>query len=549
MLNTLLIVFSYLASTSGFINIPTVSQYDFPGMWGGGFAFSRPFYTDDTDLNNGLEPEPSDYNIFLRYGFAARGEIALSMYTPNTYALAVSYTIKKEGNGPAFFCGVDNITYSKHVSSLGRGDTVGFLEEKGYLTTGGGRPPELFSIYLGMQKSFGELFNVVLGLGRGRFVGYGERSHVLNSDFFVLGDDYKIEEHSSWAFGLFFGASLRFPFGLEFTGEIDGRDASVGIRYHNKYVTPTLAITKVEQFGDRRPFSPRIALGIEATNRFILDKPKLGTIEVVIQDVSSQELLANAVVEVTEINKRYFASGGTFSVSLKAGNYTMIVTKPDYVDYVAKVNIKPDARSKLVFNLHKTEQALHLEAATREKENNIRTHLEQGRMYLSENNLTQAKAAFETVLALDPENQEALQSLNTVETRRVQLIDYYISEAKKSGQAKEYTRAIELWQKVLALDPENTIAANAIANLRKQQTPVSKSPAQPPKKPAEPAKRQVSQAEIEAMYKKGVSFFANDRYDEALKVFKQVLALDPNHVGAKDYKERTEARIAVLKGG
>jgi hypothetical protein len=221
MLSVILVLFGYLAGTSGFINVPTVSQYDLPGMWGGGFAYSRPFYTDDDDPNDALEPEPADYNIFLRYGFAGRGEISLSMYTPSTYALGISYTIKKEGKGPAFFCGIDNITYSKHISSLGRGDTVGFLEEKGYVTTGGGRPPEILSAYLGMQKSFGEVFNLVLGLGRGRFVGYGERSHVLNTDFFVLGDDYTTEEHSSWAFGLFFGASLKFPFGLEFIGEID----------------------------------------------------------------------------------------------------------------------------------------------------------------------------------------------------------------------------------------------------------------------------------------------------------------------------------------
>ena len=256
MFSPILIIFAYLAGTSGFINIPTVSHYDLPGMWGGGFAYSRPLYTGDEDPNDGLEPEPSDYNVFIRYGFAGRGEIALSMYTPSTYALAVSYTIKKEGRGPAFFCGIDNITYSKHVSSLGRGDTVGFLEETGYLTEGGGRPPEVFSAYLGMQKSFGEIFNVVLGLGRGRFVGYGERSHVLNTDLFVLGDDYQTEEHSAWAFGLFFGASLKFPFGLEFIGEIDGRDASIGIKYHNKYATPTIAVTKIEQLGDRRPFSP-----------------------------------------------------------------------------------------------------------------------------------------------------------------------------------------------------------------------------------------------------------------------------------------------------
>jgi len=547
MFNAILVIFIYLAGPSGYINIPTVTQYDLPGMWGGGLAYSRPFYTDDNDPTDALEPEPSDYNIFLRYGFAGRGEVALSMYTPSTFAMALSFTIKKEGKGPAFFCGIDNITYSKYVSSLGKGDTVGFLEETRYVTEGGGRPPELFSAYVGMQKSFGKIFNFVLGFGRGRFVGYGERSYVLNTDFFVLGDNYNTEEHSPWAFGLFFGASLRFPFGLEFMGEIDGRDASVGIRYHNKYVTPTIAITKIEQFGDRRPFSPRFTLGIEATNRFTFDRPRSGTIEVVIQDVSSQELLINAVVEVAEINKRYFASGGTFSVSLEAGNYTMIVKKPDYVDYVAKVNIKPDTRNKLVFNMNKTEQALRFETAEREREKNIRNYLEQARIYLSENNLQEAKTAYQMALSLDPNNSEAKDGLGNLELRRTQLIDYYTTEARKQGQAKAYSRAVELWQEVLVLDPGNTTAEEAIADLRRQQTIATKPPSQPPK-PSEPAKPRLSAAEIEALYKRGVSFFTNDRYDEALNVFKQILALDPNHTGAKDYKARTEARIKVLKG-
>jgi tetratricopeptide (TPR) repeat protein len=544
----LLLFIGQLYGSSGLINVPSADMYEMPGMWGIGFDYSQPLYRNETDPNAPLQPEPSDVNAVLRYGFGGRGEISLYMYTPSTYALSIEYLIKKAGKGPAFFCGIDNITYSTHVSLLGRGDTVGFLEEKGYFTRGGGRPPELLSAYVGMQQTFGNIFNVVVGLGRGRFVGYGERSHVFNTDFFVLGDNYTTEEHSSWAFGLFFGTSLEFPFGLELMADMDGRDISTGIRYNNKYLTPTFAITKVEQFGDRRPFSPRITLGIEATNRFMLEKPKLGTVEVVIQDVSSQQPLANAVVEVAEINKRYFANAGSFSVSLQAGNYTMKVTKPDYVDYVAKVNIKPDVRSKLVFNMLKTEQALRLEAATRERENSIRNHLEQGGIYLSENNLIQAKAAYEMVLTLDAENEEAQAGLKAVDVRRTQLIDYYITEARKQGQAKAYSKAIELWQQVLVLDPENVTAETAIANLQKQQTTPSKPPAKS-QKPAEPAKRQVSQAEIEALYKKGVSLFANDRYDEALNVFKQVLALDPNHVGAKDYLKRTQARIAILKGG
>jgi tetratricopeptide (TPR) repeat protein len=465
------------------------------------------------------------------------------MYTTSTYALAVSYVFKKEGRGPAFFAGIDHLTYSKHISALGRGDTVGFLEEQGYITEGGGRPPELFSAYVATQKTFGEVLNLVIGLGRGRFVGYGDRSYLFNTDIFVL-DDYKTEEHSSWAFGLFFGASLRFPFGLELMGEMDGRDASIGIRYHSKYVTPTLAITKIEQFGDRRPFSPRITFGLEATNRIISQKPETGTIECVIQDISSKELLTNAVVEVVEIDKRYYATGGTFSASMPAGNYTMIVSKPDYVDYVAKINIRPGVRSKLVFNMNKTEQAVRLEAAEREREEKIRNYIEQGKIYFTENNLAEAKTAFEMALSLDATNAEAKEYLENITLRRIQLIDYYSLEADKHAQARDYDRAIDYWEKVLVLDSENPAAREAIADLR-ERIAAARKPA--PTKPPEPTQPQVSKAEIEVLYKKGVNLFTDDKYDEALNVFKQVLALDPNHAGAKDYKRRTEARIAILK--
>jgi tetratricopeptide (TPR) repeat protein len=134
-----------------------------------------------------------------------------------------------------------------------------------------------------------------------------------------------------------------------------------------------------------------------------------------------------------------------------------------------------------------------------------------------------------------------------VELRRTQLVNYYTSEAEKQTEAKQYTKAIESWQQVLLYYPENITAKNAIADLRQRISAAQKPPATP-KKPAEPVKPKVSKAEIEAMYKKGVSLFTNDRYDEALNVFKQVLALDPNHAGAQDYKRRTEARLRVLKG-
>lgn len=526
-----------LCHTTGFIDIPTVTEYDIPGMLGGGLTFSMPVRSAADD--------PMDFTMVFRYGFAGRGELSLAMYTPTTYALSCSYVLKKEqGNSPAFYCGLDDISYNTHLSTIGMNDDEGFIEERNYHLLNGGRPWELFSAYFAMQKSF-SVVNMVLGLGRGRFVGYAPRSHIFNTDLFVLGDDYRTEDHSAWAFGVFFGGSLRFPFGLELIAEIDGRDGNAGIKYHHKYFSLTAAMTKCEHFWSPDPYSPRLTFALETNNRFMLEGPKVGSIECVTRDYTTKTYLSNYIVDLKELNKRYRAKGGTFAMSLPTGNYTITISKPNYKDYMAKITVKPGVKSKLIFNLTKTEEARQKEFALLEKEQTIKANLEKGKIYYSEGQLMEAKASFEKVIAIAPDNAEARQYLGKIEPRRQELIGVYSAEARARVQAKDYTRAIEYWNKVLELDPTSTEARTSIANIKQKMTPVKTQP----EKTTTPVVKQATKAEINALYNKGVGYFTSENYTQALKVFKQVLALDPNHAGAKDYKKRTEARLKILKGG
>ena len=535
-----------ICHTTGFIDIPTVTQYDIPGMFGGSIMFSMPFSTEDPFPSDLVAPDPKDFTLTLRYGLGGKFELAASMYTPSAFALAVSYLIKEERDGsPALFCGIDNITYGTHISTIGMKDTVGFIEEKNY-NRYNHRPPELLSGYIAMQKSLGQYLNLVIGLGRGRFVGYGKRSHIFNTDLFVIGEEYtdSTASISGWAFGIFFGGSIKFPFGLELIAEIDGRDGNAGIKYHHQYFTTTFAITKAEHFWSPKPYSPRFTFGFETNNRFMLEGPKVGSIECIVRDHTSKQLLPNSIVEIKEINKRYKAKGGTFMVSLPAGNYTLIVTKPNYGDYIAKISVKPGVKSKLIFNLKKTEQAMRYEVALREKQANIKKYLDQGKVFYTQGKLNQAQSSFNMVLSLNPDHKEAKEYLTLIGPRRAELIGVYSSEAKSRTRAKDRVKAIEYWQKVLDLDPDNSEAKPAIASLQKQIAAAKK-----PKQPAKPKKPTITKAQIEALYKKGVTNFTAEKYSDALKIFNQVLAYNPNHTGAKDYKKRTEARLKVLRGG
>jgi len=542
------LLIAQLNRTPGFVDIPSAPAYDIPGMWGGGIVFSMPMFNEDPNPNDNIKVDPADFDMVFRYGLGGKGEISLSMFTLNTYVGSFKYLIKKqEGNAPIIFGGIEDISYSTHISTIGMKGKTGSIEEKTYHLYMNGRPWELFSAYIAMQKPFSPMFNIVIGFGRGRFVGYGWRSHIFNTDFLVLGEEYTTRSHSWWAFGLFMGGSVKFPFGLEMSVEMDGRDANIGLKYHSTYVTPTLALCKVEYLGSGfRPWSPRWTFGLESSNRAWVGPPKVGSIECIVQDITKKTLLQNAVVDIKEINKRYTAVGGTFSLSLPADNYTVTVSKKDYVDYIAKISVKAGVRTKMVFNLKKTEEAIKRELAAQERERSIKNYLEQGKIYFSEGNLNEAKSAFEIVVSLDPDNVEAKDYLTKLEARRQELISAYSTEARTRAGAKDFTKAIEFWKKVLALDPTSAEAKTSIADLQKQIAAIKRPPTTPPPKPPE---KKATAEEIDALYKKGVSLFTAEKYDDALKVFNQVLALDPNHKGAKDYKKRTEARLKALKGG
>ncbi len=69
----------------------------------------------------------------------------------------------------------------------------------------------------------------------------------------------------------------------------------------------------------------------------------------------------------------------------------------------------------------------------------------------------------------------------------------------------------------------------------------------PSKAMSEKKDQEMRTAEIERLFKTGVEHFVQQRYDEALKIFEQVLRLDPKHKRAQEYKRRTIARLEILK--
>ena len=191
-----------------------------------------------------------DPNVGMDFTFNRLG-IALKWYDATDFVMDLSYQVLAgEGGVPSLAIGVSEIALDKYISTAGAYEA--FNDDR-YTE----RPPEAWSFYGVASKKINRLIEVSVGLGRGRFVGYGPFSEYVNTDL-LSG-----EKHEVWAFGLFGGVKFMFLKNLAFITEADGRDFNIGLEYQHKLIKGTLVLSKLEVAGDsENDFSPRIGLDL-----------------------------------------------------------------------------------------------------------------------------------------------------------------------------------------------------------------------------------------------------------------------------------------------
>jgi len=161
---------------------------------------------------------------------------ALKWYNGADFAFDVSYRLlQEETRRPSIAIGIYEISFDKFISPVGSDKTY---DDEDY----DDRPPEIVSVYGVATKNINRNLQVNIGAGRGKFVGYGPRSFVPNTD--ALFD----VNHENWALGLFLGARLRVARPVSFILEADGRDANFGLEYKNRSFKGILYLMKIEQF-------------------------------------------------------------------------------------------------------------------------------------------------------------------------------------------------------------------------------------------------------------------------------------------------------------
>ena len=332
----------------------------------------------------------SDVDFALAVGLFDRVEVSLSMYTPKDYALGLSYQLLKEtSKRPALAIGVHEVNWKRHISSVGGGydrygNPIGWdYDVEYYHQIQGLLPSENFSLFMVMSKEFwiGEetyldtvvtpsatytykwkavspIFGLHLGLGRGRYVGYGPHSHLTNTDGWFFGTSKDSPKHD-WALGVFGGIEF-FPGGYFSPAlEYDGRDFNAGISSRfliaHRYIHLYFSVDKIESYfwGGGKYFH-RLAAGIALQ----VPPDTSSALTGLVYDDVTNEPIQGAVV--TLVNTRIPPatsnhSGRYLFERVPPKRLTIRVEKSGYIPRVFEVSIRPRRRAVADLPLHRWE--------------------------------------------------------------------------------------------------------------------------------------------------------------------------------------------------
>lgn len=126
--------------------------------------------------------------------------------------------------------------------------------------------------------------------------------------------------------------------------------------------------------------------------------------------------------------------------------------------------------------------------------------------------------------------EKALASLTRVNDMKAETIKNYLEKGKQAYKSKANINATKLFNKVLALDPQNKTANEYIMRLTGTQSAAK-----------------VAAEKVKEMYYKGVDLYVKGRIEEAIKAWQEVIELDPDNQDAQINIERAQAKLVAIR--
>ena len=345
-----IIIFASFAKPTDLLDVPTAEVMNNGKLSGALFFSVASKYSEDK--------VPFDYNFSISYGLMNILDFTLNMFTFTDYTLGVQYNfLKSTPTIPSLSFGIRNITYKKYIDEGGGGDSInsGFMD---YAYPE--RAQDWFSAYIVATKDFKKFGKYTLGIGRGEFVGYSRGIYLSTAVF--MDDQRLLDGATNYMFGLFGGAEIPIIKGLNFLGEVTGRDINMGLEYKIRDFDISGGLTHVELFmADDPTLSPRMAIGMNCGFDFgFLKKQKKdvkkGFVVINIINESDDEPVDGMIEFLNVSLPPIFIEEGNRKIELPSGKYKLKAMSDECEVMIRDVEVRAEETKVIFFNMEGIEK-------------------------------------------------------------------------------------------------------------------------------------------------------------------------------------------------
>ncbi|RIK73949.1 hypothetical protein DCC62_16320, partial [candidate division KSB1 bacterium] len=123
---------------------------------------------------------------------------------------------------------------------------------------------------------------------------------------------------------------------------------------------------------------------------------------------------------------------------------------------------------------------------------------------------------------VEPSNKLAASKRNQA-LSMIDLKDLY-EQGERYYNRGQFAQAMELFDRVLAKDPNHVEAKRYLDNSQRQL-----------------------HLKIEQHFNRGLTYYANEDYDNAIKEWERVLAFNPEHAQSLQYREQARQKLEALQ--
>jgi tetratricopeptide (TPR) repeat protein len=145
----------------------------------------------------------------------------------------------------------------------------------------------------------------------------------------------------------------------------------------------------------------------------------------------------------------------------------------------------------------------------------VNEHYEQGRLYLDQKQYTKSLIEFSLALQRDPDNQQVLAGIQTTRRRLNEDLNALMRKGRSEMSGQNYSEALRLFSEARLLAEDDTQVKKEVDTL-------------------------VGRVKLQESIQQGIMLYDIGEYDQALQIFENVLANDPQNQFIQQYYRKTQ---------